>query len=122
MLDRDVRVGRRLRSVELTSSHVRQLRVVSRKISWRAQTKTFNRISRTLTSIISKSNSYLAASDWQILSQTGLNRRINLKAAKRVLNKEYKTTFKKYQDLKKRFLEQENNDLRRRLEAVEHPH
>lgn len=103
VLDRDIQAGHRLRSVELTTSPVRLLRVVGRKISWRAQSQTFERISRTLTSLVSQSNSQLAAAGWSVYPHTGLHRQANLKAAERVFKVEYGDALEAYRDLRGRF-------------------
>jgi hypothetical protein len=110
VLDRDIRVGHRLRSVELTTSPVRLLRIVGRKVSWKAQSQTFERISRTLSSLVSQSNSQLAAAGWNINPQTGLYRQTNLKAAERVLRQEYGEAFDRYREMRGRFVEESPED------------
>jgi hypothetical protein len=121
VLDRDIRVGHRLRSVELTTSPVRLLRVVGRRVSWRAQSQAFERISRSLSSLVSQSNSQLAAAGWNLNPQTGLYRQTNLKAAERVLRQEYGEAFDRFFALRARFLEQdsgeEDDDESRKVEA-----
>jgi len=121
VLDRDIRVGHRLRSVELTTSPIRLLRVVGRKVSWKAQSLTFERFSRTLSSLVSQSNSQLAAAGWPVSPQTGLNRQTNLRAAERVLRDEYGEAFVSYEGLRERFLgrgeEDDAGDESRRVEA-----
>jgi hypothetical protein len=103
VLDRDLEIGHRLRSVELTTSPVRMLREVGRKMSWKAQTQTFERISRTLTSLGSRSNSQLAAVGWKQVPQTGLLRVTNLSAAERVFHLEYSAAITHYRSLHQRF-------------------
>ena len=110
MLDRDIRVGHRLRSVELTTSPVRLLRVVGRKVSWRAQSLTFERISRTLSSLVSQSNSQLSAAGWHVNPQTGLQRQTNLTAAERVLSHEYGEAVAHYQQLLEQFKRPDDGD------------
>jgi hypothetical protein len=120
VLDRDIRVGHRLRSVELTTSPVRLIRLVGRRVSWKAQSLTFERISRTITSLVSQSNSQLSASGWHINPQTGLYRQTNLKAAARVLKQEYGEAFQNYEDLIFRFTDpdaDEDEDAERKVEA-----
>jgi len=119
VLDRDVQTGHRLRSVELTTSPVRLLRVVGRKVSWKSQSQTFERISRTLTSLVSQSNSQLAAAGWHINLQTGFYRQTNLKAAERVLKQEYGEAFAQYQRLREQFMADSDGatDEARKVEA-----
>jgi hypothetical protein len=117
VLDRDIQVGHRMRSVELTTSPVRLLRVVGRRISWRAQSQTFERISRTLTSLVSQSNSQLAAAGFDISAHTGLHRLANLEAAERVFEQEYGEAAETYRDLRARFREDSDDDDPRQVEA-----
>jgi hypothetical protein len=89
--------------VELTTSPVRLLRVMGRRTSWKDQSQTFDRVARTLTSLVSRSSSQLAASGW-FNPQTGLQRRVNLEAAERVLREDYGEAYARYQRLRQRFI------------------
>jgi hypothetical protein len=113
VLDRDVRVGHRLRSVELTTSPIRLLRVAGRRVSWKVQSQTFERLSRTLTSLVSQSNSQLAAAGWPVSPQTGFLRRANLQAAARVLREEYASAIASYEELRSSFRDEEHADPER---------
>lgn len=53
LLDRDVEDGHRLRSVELTTSPVRLLRVPKKPMSWKQQSRSFLRLSETMGSLAS---------------------------------------------------------------------
>jgi hypothetical protein len=103
VLDRDIRLGHRIRSVELTTSPVRLLRVVERKLSWKAQSQAFERISRTLTSLVSRSTSQIAAIGADVRAPTGVIRHANLVAAERVLRQEYGEAFDHFDQLRTRF-------------------
>jgi len=117
VLDRDIQAGHRLRSVELTTSPVRLLRVVGRRISWRAQSQTFERISRTLSSLVSQSNSQLAAAGFNIPDHTGLHRLANLEAAERVFRQEYGDALETYRELQTRFRDDSGEQDAQEVEA-----
>jgi hypothetical protein len=106
VLDRDVQVGHRIRSVELTTSPVRVLRVVDKRLSWKDQSLAFDRISRTLGSLVSRSSSQLAAAGYAggHPRNTGVLRLANLDAAERVLRQEYGEAFALYHQLRERFI------------------
>jgi hypothetical protein len=53
VLDHEIEIGQRLRSLELTTSPVRLVRVPDRPMSWRAQSQTFQRMSIRLSSLAS---------------------------------------------------------------------
>ena len=120
VLDRDVREGHRLRSVELTTSPVRLLRVLDRSISWKSQTQNFERVARTLTSLVSRSSSHMAEFGL-IRKQTGLMRQVNIDAAERVLQEEYGDSIARFVDLRRRFIDGEeadpDGDQARKVEA-----
>ncbi len=99
ILDRDLRLGHRMRSVELTSSPVRLLRVHGHKVSWRKQSKTFEEVAQTMSSLISRANSQIAESGW-VEASTSLQRQVNPEAAHRVLQEEYAETFSRYEALR----------------------
>lgn len=103
VLDRDIRIGHRIRSVELTTSPVRLLRVVDKKLSWKAQSQAFDKISRTLSSLVSRSTSQFAALGADLRTPTGVIRHANLVAAERVLRQEYGEAFDHYDALRKGF-------------------
>ena len=109
VLDRDIREGHRLRSVELTTSPVRLLRVLDRTISWKSQTQNFERVARTLSSLVSRSSSHLAESGL-IRKQTGLMRQVNIDAAERVMREEYGDSIARFDELRRRFIEGEDDD------------
>ncbi len=89
--------------MELTTSPVRLLRVVERKLSWKAQSQAFERISRTLTSLVSRSTSQFAAIGAEVRTPTGVIRHANLAAAERVLRQEYGDAFAHYDRLRQGF-------------------
>jgi hypothetical protein len=113
VLDRDIRVGHRLRSVELTTSPVRLMRVVDHKVSWKVQSAAFERISRTLTSLVSRSSSQLAAKGLKVRSSTGVIRVANLEAAERVLRQEYGEALDGFRKMRQRFLDEGEADPHR---------
>jgi hypothetical protein len=116
VLDRDIQVGHRIRSVELTTSPVRLLRVINRRMSWKDQSQAFERISRTLSSLVSRSTSHLAAAGYELgrsPNHTGVIRRANLEAAERVLRQEYGEAFGLYEQLRGRFTSESGEDGRR---------
>ncbi|MCA9669000.1 MAG: hypothetical protein KC503_25570 [Myxococcales bacterium] len=96
VLDRDVEVGERIRSVELTTSPVRELRVAGRRMSWKAQSHTFERLSRTFTSLASRSSSDLAVAALGAVGQA----RFNPEAAERVLRQECGESFESFERLR----------------------
>jgi len=112
VLDRDIRIAHRLRSVELTTSPVRLLRVVDQKVSWTVQSQAFERISRTLTSLVSRSSSQLAARGLLRASTAGV-RVANLDAAERVLRQEYGEALASFRALRDRFLSEDEGDPHR---------
>ena len=109
VLDRDVREGHRLRSVELTTSPVRLLRVLASDVSWKSQTQNFERVARTLSSLVSRSSSQMAEAGL-INPQTGLVRQVNLEAAQRVLHEEYGDSIQQFAQLRQRFIDGEEDD------------
>ena len=109
VLDRDIREGHRLRSVELTTSPVRMLRVLDRSISWKSQTQNFERVARTLTSLVSRSSSHMAESGL-IRKATGLMRQVNVEAAERVMAEEYGESIARFDELRQRFVDGEDDD------------
>ena len=109
VLDRDIREGHRLRSVELTTSPVRLLRALDRSVSWKSQTQNFERVARTLTSLVSRSSSSMAEAGL-IRKQTGLMRQVNIEAAERVLAEEYGESIAHFQQLRSRFIDGEEDD------------
>ena len=109
VLDRDIREGHRLRSVELTTSPVRMLRVLDRSISWKSQSQNFERVAHTLSSLVSRSSSQLAESGL-IRKQTSLLRQVNIEAAERVMQEEYGDSIARFDDLRQRFVDGEDED------------
>jgi len=113
VLDQDVRVGHRVRSVELTTSPVRLLRVVDRQLSWKAQSQAFERISRTLSSLVSRSSSHIVTTGVDLVPHTAVQRRTNLSAAGRVLRQEYGEAITRFRDMRERFASDEADEVRR---------
>ena len=109
VLDRDIREGHRLRSVELTTSPVRMLRVLDHSVSWKSQTQNFERVARTLSSLVSRSSSRMAESGL-IRKQTGLMRQVNIEAAERVMQEEYGDSIARFDGLRQRFIDGEEDD------------
>ncbi len=107
VLDSDVRLGHRLRSVELTTSPVRLIRTLERNVPWDTQTKGFKKVARTLTSLASRSNSQLVESGW-LRSQTGLQRQVNPDAAERVYREDNRQKLARFQELRELFLDRES--------------
>ena len=103
LLDRDVRPGHRLRSVELTTSPVRLLRVTGGKVSWRAQSQNFDRVARTLSSLVSRPAP--AAERGPALSRgmTGIHRRQNSEAARRVFSEDNRELLARFERLRAAF-------------------
>jgi hypothetical protein len=112
VLDRDIEVGHRIRSVELTTSPVRLLYEANRKMSWKDQSQTFAHISRALSSLGSRSGSQLAAVGWRYSSQTGLVRLANLTASERVFKQEYGQSLDRFLELRVQFKEASEVDGR----------
>jgi hypothetical protein len=108
ILDRDIQVGHRIRSVELTTSPVRLLRIVGRRMSWRDQSLAFERISKTLTSLVGRSGKFVQ----EEAVHTGIIRRANLEAAERVLKQEYGEAFSLFDRLRTRFTANEDEEGR----------
>ena len=118
VLDREIEVGHRLRSVELTTSPIRLLRVMRRRISWKTQSHTFERIFRTLTSLVSRSNSRLAARGWDASKQTGRLSQANPDAAERVWKQEYGEATALFTKLRQQFTDERGEEAQaRRVEA-----
>ncbi len=95
VLDRDIRVGHRIRSVELTTSPVKLLRVAGRRMSWKAQRHTFQRLARTFTSLASRAE----GSSPEASPSMGFKAR----AAERVLHQEYAESFLRFEQLRRQF-------------------
>jgi hypothetical protein len=93
VLDRDIRVGHRLRSVELTTSAVQMLRVAARRMSWKAQSRTFARLSRIIQTL---------TGDPARMAQRG-GRSFNAQAAGRVLREEYAEAFERLDILERSY-------------------
>ena len=118
VLDRDVRCGHRLRSVELTTSPVRLIRVLRQEVPWETQAQGFHKMARTLTSLASRSNSQMVESGW-ISSQTGALRQINSEAAERVFRDDNAAHLERFKDLRRAFKrrELEGDEVFRKLLA-----
>ena len=106
VLDRDVRCGHRMRSVELTTSPVRLIRVLRREVPWETQTEGFHKVARTLTSLASRSASQMVESGF-VRSQTGLQRKVNPDAAERVFREDNAAHLARFQDLRRCFQQRE---------------
>jgi hypothetical protein len=117
VLDRDIRVGHRLRSVELTTSPVRMLRVTGRRLSWKAQSQNFEKIAHTLSTLVSRSSSRLAEQGWLLNVPTSARRGTKLEAAERVLREDYHEAFARFEGLRARFLEVEDAGELQHIEA-----
>ncbi|MCC6749182.1 MAG: hypothetical protein IT371_16085 [Deltaproteobacteria bacterium] len=106
LLDRDVKVGHRVHSVELTTSPVRVLCVPKRAVPWHAQVRTFERLARTFTSLAGRSSVGLAG-EVAAGSPFRLARRPNSSAAERVLKQEYGEGFGRFARLRQAFVDGE---------------
>ena len=106
VLDRDIRCGHRLRSVELTTSPVRLIRALRREVPWETQTEGFRKMARTLTSLASRSDSQLVESGW-VSSQTGLQRQVNPEAAERVFREDNAVQLDRFEGLRRSFRQRE---------------
>jgi hypothetical protein len=113
VLDRDARVGHRIRSVELTTSPVRLLRVVDRRMSWKAQSQAFERISRTLSSLVSRPSGPLMSVGTDLGVSSGAGRRVNLAVAERVFRQEYGESMTSFEGLRSRFADATGQEVRR---------
>ena len=106
VLDRDVRCGHRLRSVELTTSPVRLIRVLGQEVPWETQAQGFRKMARTLTSLASRSKSQMVESGW-VSSQTGVQRQINTEAAERVFREDNAGHLARFEELRRAFKQRE---------------
>ena len=113
VLDRDIVVGHRIRSVELTTSPVRLLRIARRRMSWKAQNRTFQRLSHTFTSLANSSSSGGEHNRGPGLFDVR-SRRFNPSAAERVLRQEYGEAFERFDTLRKAFADESDSQ---RIEA-----
>lgn len=109
VLDRDVRQGHRMRSVELTSSPVWSLRTLRRRMPWQSQTRGFSYMAQTLNSLISRSESLLAAAGVRPAG-TGLQRQANPEAVQRVLRESYEESFTRFDELRRTFIQGDDSD------------
>jgi hypothetical protein len=73
LLDRNVEDGHRLRSVELTTSPVRMLRVPKKPMSWKSQSRSFLRLSQTMGSLASVCTGEIAIGDKAMPQAKGLD-------------------------------------------------
>lgn len=117
VLDRDVQIGHRLRSVELTTSPVRLLRVAHRQISPLVQAQAFDRLTRALTSLVSRSSSLMAVLGWNFHDLTRGVRRVNLDAAERVYRQEYHDALITFEKHREAFEHELDGDARQKIEA-----
>lgn len=106
VLDKDIRSGHRMRSVELTTSPVRLIRVLRQEVPWKTQAEGFRRVARTLTSLASRSASQMVESGW-VSSQTGVQRQINVDAAERVFREDNATHLDRFEQLRQAFKRRE---------------
>lgn len=116
VLEREVRPGHRLRSVELTTSPVRLLRVLTSQAPWSEQAEGFDRMANTLTSIVSRSQSQLIKSGWH-RGQTDRHRQVNLEAAERVFAEDNHEMIETFERLRRRFLDRDTDETGKEVEA-----
>jgi hypothetical protein len=82
-------------------------------MSWKAQSQAFERISRTLSSLVSRPSGPLMSVGTDLGVSSGAGRRVNLAVAERVFRQEYGESMTSFEGLRSRFADATGQEVRR---------